>query len=125
MVAEDIHGVLLARAGGLLMKHLHAWAVQEQGTVMEAVKSLLEDRDRHSYQPVTAPWHLEALKERTETGGMCRFNHVTRPRRDKGLLRKKGLGGGCGGDSVLITGGRGPIGPNRASTVRGVASGRG
>ena len=51
VVAEDIHGVLTARAGGVLRKHLHAQSVSEQGTVVEAVKGLLEGRDQNLEGP--------------------------------------------------------------------------
>ena len=58
---------------------------------------------------------------------MRSLNKVTCPRCscNKELLRQKGLGGGCGGSSVLIAGGRCPIRRNRVSTVRGVADGTG
>ena len=58
VVAKDVHGVLAAGAASLLREHLHTEAVPEHGTVVEAIKSLLESRDRHNQQPVAATLHL-------------------------------------------------------------------
>ena len=58
VVAKSIHRILTAGAAGLLREHLHTQAIPEKGPVVDAVKGLLEARNRHSQQPIAAPSHL-------------------------------------------------------------------
>ena len=58
VIAKDIHRIVTAWAAGVLREHRHTQAIPEEGTVMEAIKGLMEARDWDSQQPVAAPPHL-------------------------------------------------------------------